>query len=76
MEKKLPEQNDQKDGDEGGDDGYYVDAQEAGVEVVEYEENQDSGAGKYELYDHERPGALAQEVGHDRVFLIAPRSIR
>lgn len=68
MEKKLPEQNDQKDGDEGGDDGYYVDAQEAGVEVVEYEENQDSGAGEDELCDHEWPGAQAQEVGHERVF--------
>jgi hypothetical protein len=48
MEKKLPEQDDQKDGDEGGDDGYYVGAQEAG-EVMEYEENYDSGAGEDEL---------------------------
>jgi hypothetical protein len=68
MEKKLPEQDDQEDGNEGGDDGYYVDAQEAGVEVVEYEENQDSGAGEEELCDHEWPGAQAQEVGHERVF--------
>jgi hypothetical protein len=42
MEKKLPEQDDQEDGDEGGDDGYYMDAQEEGVEVVEYEENQEA----------------------------------
>ena len=68
MEKKLPEQDDQEDGDEGGDDGYYVDAQEVGVEVVECKENQDSGAGEDELCDHEWPGAQAQEVGHERVF--------
>ena len=42
IEKKLPEQDDQEDGDEGGDDGYYMDAQEEGVEVVEYEENQEA----------------------------------
>jgi hypothetical protein len=42
MEKKLPEQDDREDGDEGGDDGYYMDAQEEGVEVVEYEENQEA----------------------------------
>ena len=45
-----------------------MDAQEAGVEVVEYEENQDSGAGEDELCNHEWPGAQAQEVGHERVF--------
>jgi len=75
MEKKLPEQDDQEDGDEGGDDGYDVDAQEAGVEVVEYEGNQDAGAGEEELCVHEWPGAQAQEVGHEWVFFRSRRDL-